>query len=109
MGIWHPESGALRAIREHIVEEPDAWKRSSRAKKFTETFEMEGDRLKRPPKGFDPDHPLIEELKWKDYIGVARLPQSFATSPDLPTELSKTFKAGTPFMRFLCDALGVPF
>ena len=51
----------------------------------------------------------VEELKWKDYIGVARLPQSFATSPDLPKELSKLFKAGTPFMRFLCEAVDVPF
>ena len=77
--------------------------------RFTQSFELAGDRLKRPPKGFDPDHILIEELKWKDYIGVKHLPQSFVTSDTLPKELAKTFEAGTPFMRFLCDALGVPF
>jgi len=109
VGIWRPGAPALLAIREHIVAEPDAWKRASRAKRFTETLAMEGDRLKRPPKGFDPEHALVEDLKWKDYIGVARLSQSFATSPDLPKELVKVFETGTPFMRFLCDALGVPF
>lgn len=109
VGIWHPHGTALRAIREHIVEEPGAWKRASRAKAFTNTFELSGDRLKRPPKDFDPEHPLIEDLKWKDYIGVAELPDSYVTDPGLPKALAKTFKAGTPFARFLCEALGVPF
>lgn len=108
-GIWHPEAKALRSIREHIVAEPAAWKRASGGKKFLETFELSGDRLSRPPKGFDPDHPLIEELKWKDFIGVEQLPQSFVTNDALPTELAKHFKTGVPLMKFLCAALGVPF
>jgi len=109
MGIWRPESKALRAIRDHIVAEPAAWKRASRGEKFRDTVELEGDKLSRPPKGFDPEHPLIEDLKWKDFIGTRRLSQSFATSADLPREVAKIFKAGTPFMSFLCNALGVPF
>jgi uncharacterized protein (TIGR02453 family) len=109
VGIWHPESAPLRAIREHIVEEPAEWKRASRAKAFTGTFELSGDRLKRPPKDFDPEHPLIEDLKWKDYIGIAERPDSFVTDAGLPKALARTFAAGTPFMRFLCDALSVPF
>ena len=109
VGIWHPEPDALRRIREHIVEHPDAWKRATRAKGFTSTFELAGDRLTRPPKGFDPTSGLIEDLKWKDYIGVATLDERFARRPTLPAELAETFAAGTPFMRFLCDALDVPF
>jgi uncharacterized protein (TIGR02453 family) len=109
VGIWHPESGPLRAIREHIVEDPAAWKRASRSKAFAGAFELAGDRLKRPPKDFDPEHPLIEDLKWKDYIGIAERPDSFVTDEGLPKALAKTFAAGTPFMRFLCDALAVPF
>ena len=109
VGIWHPDGPALRKIRGHIVEEPAAWRRASGAKGFSQTFDLAGDRLKRPPKDFDPEHPLIEDLKWKDYIGIAELPDSFATDPGLPKALGTTFKAGTPFMRFLCQALAVPF
>jgi uncharacterized protein (TIGR02453 family) len=109
VGIWHPDAPALRRIREHIVERPDAWKRASRSKSFVAAFELEGDRLSRPPKGFDPDHPLLEDLKWKDYIGVATLDERFARGADLPKDLAKIFGAATPFMRFLCDGLGVPF
>ena len=109
LGIWHPESKALRMIREHIVEDPDGWKKASRAKRFRDNFEFGGDKLSRPPKGFDAEHPLIADLKWKDFIGVKRLPQSFVTSKDLPKELGKTFKHGTGLMKFLCAALGVPY
>ncbi|HUP53536.1 MAG TPA: DUF2461 domain-containing protein [Longimicrobiales bacterium] len=109
VGIWHPEAGALRLIRERIVEEPAAWKRATTAKTFTGTFELAGDRLKRPPKGFDLDHPFVEDLKRKDFIGVVELDDAFVTKGDLPERLAKTFAAGTPLMRLLCDALDVPF
>lgn len=109
LGIWHPPSDALRKIREHILEEGATWKRVSRGKKFTGVYALEGDSLKRAPKGFDPEHPLIEDLRRKDFIGVHHETKTFATSPDLPRALGATFKSGVPFMRFLCDALGVPF
>jgi len=109
VGIWHPDSQALRMIREHIVEDAAGWKRASRAKKFTDAFALEGESLKRPPKGFDPEHPLISDLKRKDFIGVQSMTQAYVTSDDLPKELAQTFKAGVPLMRFLCEAVGVPF
>jgi uncharacterized protein (TIGR02453 family) len=109
VGIWHPESDALRRIREHIVKRPDAWKRATRAKGFTSTFELAGDRLTRPPKGFDPTSHVIEDLKWKDYIGLATLDERFVRGEALPAELAETFAAGTPLMRFLCEALEVSF
>lgn len=109
VGIWHPDGVALRMIRDRITEDPAGWRRASGSKPFTSTFEMTGDRLKRPPKGFDPEHPLVEDLKWKDFIGVVSLDDAFVTQGDLAKKLGKTFNAGTSFMRFLCEALGVPF
>jgi uncharacterized protein (TIGR02453 family) len=108
-GIWHPEAPALRKIRERIVEEPAAWKRASRGRKFVEAFELAGDSLKRAPRGFDPDHPLLDDLRRKDFIGVQRVTQTFATSATLPRDLAARFAAGTPLMRFLCEALEVEF
>lgn len=109
VGIWHPDAPTLRRIREDIVERPDAWKRASRAKGFTAAFELAGDRLARPPKGFDPEHPLLEDLKRKDYIGLATLDERFALGSKLPKDLAELFTAGKPLMRFLCEALDVPF
>jgi uncharacterized protein (TIGR02453 family) len=109
LGLWHPDGATLGAIRERIVEAPADWKKASRGKAFRDTFAMEGDRLTRPPRGFDPEHPLVDDLKWKDFIATAELSEASATSADLPEALARTWSAGTPFMKFLCSAVDVPF
>lgn len=109
LGIWRPGSQALRQIREHIAEDPAGWKQASRRQNFTKIFKLEGESLKRAPGGFDLDHELIDDLKRKDFIAVQHVPQSFATNAKLPAELAKTYRVGLPLMRFLCDALNVPF
>ena len=109
LGLWHPDGPTTRKIRDHMVEEPEAWKKASRGRKFTNALEQVGDKLSRAPRGFDPEHPLVEDLKWKDFIGSRGLDDDLITSPHLPKELAKIFAAGTPYMAFLCDAVGVPF
>ena len=55
---------------------PTAWKRARNAKAFKTHFELEGESLVRAPKGFDPEHPLIEDLRRKDFIaGVPPHPE----------------------------------
>ncbi len=109
VGIWRPDSISLRAIRERIAEKPAEWKKATRAKRFRESLNLQGDRLKRAPKGFDAEHPLVDDLRWKDFIAIRNLPQSFVAGADLPKELAALYRSGSPFMRFLCDAVGVPF
>ncbi len=105
VGIWHPHTDALRMIRERIAEDGAGWKRATRGGKFAETFRLEGESLT----GFDPDHPFVDDLRRKDFIGVRQANQTFATSPDLPRALAQHYRAGLPLMRFLCASLSVPF
>ena len=91
------------------LEDPQAWKRTVGVKRFRDAYVLEGDRLKRPPKGFDSDHALVEDLKRKDFIGVAEVPKKMITDPKLPQELARVFRSATPLVEFLCDAVGVPF
>jgi uncharacterized protein (TIGR02453 family) len=109
LGCWHPDGPSLRKIREGIADDGRAWKRAVGGKRFRETYALEGESLKRPPRDFDPEHPLIEDLKRKDFIAVTQVPQKYVTSPDLPKQLASTFRGGVPLMKFLCEALGVPF
>ncbi len=109
LGLWHPTGPTLRAIRERIVEEPALWRKASRGRKLTAVLEMGGDTLTRAPRGFDPRHPYVEDLKRKDFMGRADLPEALVTSPDLPGELAKIYAAGTPLMDFLCKAVAVDF
>ena len=109
VGIWHPDSGALAAIRDAIVEDPAAWKRSRNAKRFRERFELSGDKLKRPPRGYPADHPLVEDLKRKDFIGVSEFHIGDTGDGLFIDRVAADFGAAKPLMKFLCSALELRF
>jgi uncharacterized protein (TIGR02453 family) len=108
-GMWQPDSKSLLKIRESIVEEPAKWKRAKNAKRFAEAFELEGDSLKTAPRGFDRDHPLIEDLRRKDFIGATRLSQKAVTDAGFLGEFSALCRAAAPFQRWLCESIGVAY
>ena len=109
IGIWHPDSASLKLIRDALVADPRRWKRVLAGKRFSATYELAGDSLKRPPRGYDAEHPLVEDLKRKDFLAVAKLTQKKATSAGFIDEYAALCRAGTPFMKLLCEAVGVPF
>ena len=109
VGIWHPDSTTLIKIRDAIVDEPTAWKRAAYGKTFRAVYSLSGDSLKRPPRGYDQDHPFVEDLKRKDFIGVAPIPDRAVPSSDLLSDFVGMSRKAGGFVRFLCDAVGVPF
>ncbi len=109
LGIWHPDGSSLGKIRKGLVEDPGSWKRVRDGKRFSDRFELAGDALKRAPKGFDPDDPLIEDLKRKDFIAVAQLNQKQITAADFLDRFTQLCRAGSGFVKYLCGAVGVPF
>lgn len=108
-GVWHPASDALGAIRAAIDEDRARWKRVRDNKRFRDLWEQGGESLKRPPRGYDADHPLIDDLKRKDHIAETKLDHDALFSPEIIDVATDAFKRTKPFMGFLCDALGEPF
>ena len=76
---------------------------------FRAAFDLGGSALKRAPRGFPAEHPCIEDLKRKDFIGVASMAPAAATSANLAEEMARMFGAGKGLMGFLCAALRLPF
>lgn len=109
IGTWHPPSDALLKIREYIVEQPKRWLTARDDKIFRKEFNLYGDKLKLAPRGFPKDHKLLEDLKWKDFIAVQNLNRSDIQNKIFVALSIRLFKTATPYMKFLCDALGVPF
>lgn len=109
VGLWRPETKVAYQIRARIDDEQATWKKVSRAKAFTNLFELQGESLKRPPKGYDDEHPLIEDLKRKDFIASASIKQSDVTSPGFVKLLEKHCKAAGPYMKFLCESIDVAY
>src|SRR6202158_4374126 len=108
-GIWHPDPATLASIRDFIVKHPAQWKRAINDAKFRRLCALEGDVLSRPPKGYDPGHPLIDDLKRKDFIAVTNLDLTDELSPLFIDRLTAACIAASPLMRFLTKALGLQF
>lgn len=109
VGMWRPDSDPLRAIRERIAAKPAEWRRTVGDPRFRRHLKLGGESLSRPPRGFDKDHELIEDIKRKSFIAVKDLAVSDSLSPQFQRKVETVFKAGTPYMQFLCKAVGVPF
>ncbi len=109
VGLWRPETKVAYAIREHIADDSAGWKKAAYGKRFTDVYSLDGESLQRPPKGFDPDHPFINDLKRKDFIASMRLTQKAVTGPDFIDTYEENCKRATPLMAFLCEAVGVDF
>lgn len=109
VGLWRPETKVAYQIRQHIVDHPDRWKKATRSKRFTGVWTFGGESLVRVPKGFDEDHPFIDDLKRKDFIASVKLTQKQVTSPGFLDEYMNLNQRAAPMMEFLCDAVGVAF
>jgi uncharacterized protein (TIGR02453 family) len=106
-GVWRPQPDALRKIREAIVADSKRWQRITSGVHFGSSCGMAGESLRRPPAGFDPQHPLIEDIKRKDYAVSLPLSDSQVYGPDLLDTVTGAFQATAPFMQFLAEAVGL--
>ena len=108
-GVWRPDSGAIFMIRTRIHEEPDAWREVLGAEPFPASFRLGGESLKTMPRGFTKDHPLAEDLRRKDFIAIHDLPLRDALGARFADLAAARMRSAGGFMRFLCEALDVPF
>lgn len=108
-GCWHPEADVLGKIRDLIAQKPEKWFAACGDKRFAAQWKLWSDNLTRPPRGYAADHPAIEDLKRKDFVAIAPMSFREATGTALVKLAGKRFAEATPFMRFLCEALEVPY
>jgi len=103
-GIWRPDPESLRKVREHMVGHAREWQ-ALREK----GIEVGGESLKRVPRGFDPAHPLAEDLKLKDFYTSIPLTERQVCAPDFLERFTEVCRRDEPLMRFLTRALELPY
>lgn len=109
-GIWMPPNPVLNKIRDTIVDNPQEWQRIKKAKAVNELCGgIRGDGLKRPPKGYDPEHQHLEDLKRKSFFAMRHEKPDFIFEKDFVDEIETTFKAAKPLMKYICFAMDIPF
>jgi uncharacterized protein (DUF2461 family) len=94
-----------QAIAGHPAEYGDAVHKSTRHSGLSLT----GDSLKKTPRGFPADHPLADELRRIDFLLSADLAPEQYLDRGLVDLLEQKFRDATPYMQFLCKALGAEF
>ena len=106
-GIWQPEPKALKKIRDKIAGDPKGWGRATTGGALGSTCSMAGESLKRPPAGYDPAHPFIEDIKRKDFAISTLLTDQEVTSDDFLDLVLQRLRATAPFVQFLSNAVGL--
>ncbi|HSA59676.1 MAG TPA: DUF2461 domain-containing protein [bacterium] len=98
-GLWHPDPIALAKVRNAIAAAPKAWKKARKG------FVLDGDVLKRPPKGFDPKHPCIADIKRKDFLTWIPMQDAHVCRDDVLKEVANACRRMKRLVDFLTRAL----
>lgn len=99
-GIYMPGPPELLAIRAWLAEHYVDFRKAARGPEKL-MGKLHGASLQRVPKGFPADHPAADLLKMKQWLYYTVLDVAVATSPELPGEISRRFRAMAPVVELL--------
>jgi uncharacterized protein (DUF2461 family) len=68
---------------------------------------MAGESLKRPPAGYDPAYPFIDDIKRKDFAISTPLTDQEVTGDNFRDLVLQRLRASAPFVQFLSNAVGL--
>jgi uncharacterized protein (TIGR02453 family) len=108
-GLWHPEAPTRTRIRHFLVDNPEAWRKAVHSPAFKRRFELGGELLTRPPRGYPADHPLIEDLKRQSFVGSTALDDSVVLGPQLRRSIAGALAGLAPLVDYLCASLDLEF
>lgn len=103
-GLWHPDLPTLSRIRNTIVAQPKSWEKVRRSRS-----KLEGESLSRPPKGYDPEHQFIEDLKRKDFVLSVAFTEKQVCRPRFLVDFLEACRKMSPLVEFLTKALQLPW
>ncbi len=107
-GLWKPESSVLKKFRLDMEDGPRALLKILEAPEFKSRLHlMDGEKLRKVPKGFPEDHPAAELLKLKDVVAWRSFSEEQVVQPGFANEVVATAKALQPFLRYLEEATGL--
>jgi uncharacterized protein (TIGR02453 family) len=101
-GAYIPPAPWLNAIRESISEDGDTLLEIINNREFRKWFsDLEGEKLKVPPRGYSKDHPHIELIKMKSFLAERSFTDREVLSPAFFNNVTGAFRAMKPLNDFL--------
>lgn len=105
-GIYMPAPDVLKALRTGIIDHPEELVSITESPGFKKHFSgVEGEKLKKPPKGFPADFKYSELLKYKSLYVWKQLTDEDLCGDGFIQKAEDVFRAVFPLNRFLNDAL----
>jgi uncharacterized protein (TIGR02453 family) len=105
-GIYMPDGDQLKKIRRAIVGQSDRFLAILKRKEFRQVFgTLQGEKLKRIPQGYEPDHPMGEWLKQKQFFVWVEWPESKCLKAKFVGDVAGIFESAIPMVRFLNEAM----
>jgi uncharacterized protein (TIGR02453 family) len=108
-GVWMPPRHALARIRQSLADDYQGFEDIVLSAPFKRRFgplDDEG-KLTRVPRGFSPEHPAAEWLRFQSFTAGCALTTDELLSPTLPDVLGRHFAAMAPLVRWLNAASGL--
>jgi uncharacterized protein (TIGR02453 family) len=105
-GLYMPEPAQLNRLRDALAADARPLKAVVQDKNFKKYFgELEGEKVKTFPQGYDRDHPDIELLRFKQLLAVHHLPDEVVLGPRFAAYVVKVCAAMRPFNGYLNTVL----
>ena len=105
-GFWMPEKEVLKKIRTEIDYSAEEFLAILHHADFKKVFSLSReDSLKKAPKGYEIDHPMIEYLKLKSFIVSCSFKEEEFLTQNIVDKLNHAFKTIQPFILFLRKAM----
>ncbi|POS01398.1 uncharacterized protein (TIGR02453 family) [Flavobacterium croceum DSM 17960] len=108
-GVWCPESEELKKIRKEIAFFYDDLENIVSNTNFKSTFtklsDDESSKLKKAPKGYEPEHPAIEFLKLKSFTSSYKINDKDFNKSNFVQEVTQKWLHLKPLNDFLTRAL----
>lgn len=105
-GFYGPESQDLKHIREQISLDPDPLRALMKKSSFKNYFgNMEGEKLKTAPKGFEKDDPSLDLIQHKSFYFRHEFSDAEVLDPKFPKTVSEGWKKIRPFFDYMSEIL----
>ena len=108
-GLWCPDNGVLKKIREEIYYAPEELVQIIENKEFQSTFGglMEIDSLKKPPRNYPADFQYINLLKQRHFCVEKPVSNSEVLADDFLTKSIKSCKIMLPLVTYMNELIKI--
>ncbi|WP_298739854.1 DUF2461 domain-containing protein [uncultured Chitinophaga sp.] len=105
-GFWAPVTHDLKRIRDDIAFDAAPLRKILKSKSFTSLFgSLEGEQLKKVPRGYAAGHEAADLLKYKQFLLIRRFTDKEVLDGQFLKEVGLTFKGMRPFFDYMSEVL----